>query len=430
MNQARRLAFQSLLKSAKNASYSNLEMDATLRSASLSEEDRSLYTGLYLGVIEKKITLDYLLSRISTTPLNQMEPEPLCILELSAYQILYLDRIPDHAAIFEAGELAKAVCPHALSLVNAVLRRISREKDAVLSLLDQPGKKGLALKYGYPRYLVGLWQSSYGKDACLAIMKAQNERAPLTLRVNTLKTDLDAYSKLLEERGITHHKNALSKHAITLEEAGTPTALPGFEEGLFFVQDAAAGHAVDRLGAMPGERILDLCAAPGGKSFGAAMDMNGCGTILSCELHPTRLPLIEDGAKRLGISILGTRAADSRIPVPEHKSGFDRVICDVPCSGYGVIAKKPDIRHKAKEEADALPEIQLAILKTAAHAVKPGGRIVYSTCTLNPAENEAVCNRFLAENPHFRRQGEMETIFPKAGENDGFFVDCLEKIHD
>ena len=360
MNRARLAAFRSLLKSTASGSYSNLETEATLRSEALSDADRNLYNRLYLGVIEKKITLDYLLSRISTAPLHTMEPEVLCVLELGAYQILYLDRIPDHAAIFESGEIAKVFCRHALPLINAVLRRISNEKDTIFSLLDQPGKKGLSLRLGYPKHLITLWQDAYGKETALAIMEAQNARAPLTLRINTLKITLKDYASLLTDRGIAHHQNPICRQGITLEENQNPTQLPGFEEGLFFVQDAAAQRAVDLLEAKPGHKVLDLCAAPGGKSFGAAMDMEGIGSILSIELHPSRTKLIEEGAHRLGISILKAESGDSTVPNEAHRGSFDRVICDVPCSGYGVIAKKPDIRHKNKEEADTLPPVQKA----------------------------------------------------------------------
>ncbi len=427
MNQARLLAFRSLTRSLRDGAFPNLESDQTLRKASLSPEDRSLYEKLYLGVVEKKIPLDYLLSRISQIPLNQLSPEVLSLLELGAFQVLFLDRVPDRAAIFEAGEMAKKHCPQALSYLNAMLRRLSREKETLFSLLDHPGKKGLSLRFGYPKWMVGLWQEAYGKEQCLSIMEAQNQKAALTLRVNTLKISLSEYEQLLKKEEIPYHANPLCRNGFTLETKGHPSQLPGFEEGLFFVQDAAAQRAVDRLGARPGERILDLCAAPGGKSFGAAMDMEGQGEILSFELHASRLDLIQKGARRLGISIIRAQKNDSTQLLQECVGIFDRVICDVPCSGYGVIAKKPDIRHKEKEEAAGLPELQLAILESGATALKAGGVILYSTCTLNPEENEGVTEKFLSRHPQFRRIGKAETIFPVGGENDGFFCDLLEK---
>ncbi len=427
MNKARRKAYLSLVKSTREGAFANLEANFVMKSEALTGEDRSLYRHLYFGVVERKITLDYLLSRLCDTPLNKVSLEVLCNLELGAFQILFSDGIPDRAAIFEAGELAKEFTPASLSLINAVLRRLSREKSETLAYLDLPGKKGLALRYGYPRYLVGLWQEAYGKETCEAILAAQNKRAALTLRVNTLKTDLSSLSALLQENGISHHKNPLCQNALSLEEHTNPTSLPGWEEGLFFVQDAAAAHATDRLGAKKGERVLDLCAAPGGKSYGAALDMEGEGEILSFELHENRLPLILEGARRLGIRILSAEQNDSSLPRPELRGRFDRVICDVPCSGWGTIAKKPDIRHKKKEEAEELPRLQRAILESAADAVKAGGVILYSTCTLNPAENEGVTDAFLAEHKDFCRVGEAETIFPVGGENDGFFCDLLRK---
>ncbi|MBR5295899.1 MAG: 16S rRNA (cytosine(967)-C(5))-methyltransferase RsmB [Clostridia bacterium] len=430
MNRARTEAFLSLTKSIKDKKYSNLEMNTSLEKSSLSPEDRSLYTRLYLGVLEKKITIDYLLSQISTIALNTLSAEVLCLLELGAYQILYMDKIPDRAAIFETVEIAKRNCKSAVSFINAVLRRISQEKNSIFSYLDLPGKKGLSLKYGYPRHLVSLWQNAYGKEMCEKILIAQNTPARLTIRVNTLKISFEEYSEILKKENIPFHKNPLCKNGITIEKGLSPLELFGFKEGLFFVQDAAAQRAIDRLGAKRNDSVLDLCASPGGKSFSAAVDMENCGKILSLELHKNRLGMIEDGAKRLGISILEVQENDSSVCREDLRASFDRVICDVPCSGYGTIAKKPDIRHKNPEDASLLPPLQLKILMSGADALKKGGRILYSTCTLNPAENEDITNAFLASHPNFIRIGEPETLFPVGGENDGFFCDLLEKIND
>lgn len=427
MTSARTLAFRSLIKSVRDGKYSNLEVNATLEKDVLPAEERALYARLYLGVIEKKITLDYLLSRISSIPLNQVEAEALCLLELGAYQILYMDRIPDRAAIFETVELGKSVCRGATSYLNAVLRKLSAEKEEILSFLEIPGKKGLALRYGYPKWMVTLWQDSYGKQRCESILEAQNCPPALTLRVNTLKISVENFCKALTENGIPFHKNPLCKNGVTLEKNVIPTSLFGFEEGLFFIQDAAAQHAVDRLEARPGHKVLDLCASPGGKSFGAAMDMAGKGEILSLELYESRLSMICSGAKRLGIEILRAEQNDSSLLREDLKESFDRVICDVPCSGYGTIAKKPDIRHKSPEEAESLPALQRSILEAGAAYTKKGGRLVYSTCTLNPNENQKITDAFLQSHHEFIRIGEAETIFPVGGENDGFFCDLLER---
>lgn len=427
MNRARTLAFRSLTKFRKDGSYTNLETSAVLEKNKLSEEDKNLFSKLFLGVVEKRITLDFLLSRLSSIPLNTLSAEVLSLLEMGLYQILYLDRIPDHAAIFETVELAKKFIPEAAGFLNAVLRRAAKEKESLPEYLLLPGKKGLSLRYSYPRWLVSLWCEAYGKEKCEEILIAQNCPPPLTLRVNTLKISLEEFQAVLSEKKIPFHRNPLCKNAITLEKNLHPASLFGFEEGLFFVQDAAAGSAIDRLGIKKGQRVLDLCAAPGGKSFAAACDMENEGEIRAFDLHPSRLSLIKQGAERLGIAVLTAEANDSSLPREDLKEKFDRVICDVPCSGYGTIAKKPDIRHKKKEEAENLPALQLSILKAGADALKAGGRILYSTCTLSPEENEGVTDAFLAQNPNFHRIGLPETVFPRGGENDGFFHDLLEK---
>lgn len=428
MKTARRLALDSLIKSQLTGAYSNLEADAVLKKHSLVPEERTLYYKLYLGTIEKKITIDYLLSQFSSVPLNRLEPEILCLLELGAFQILYLDRVPDRAACFEAVEMAKSIRPEAARLVNAVLRRVTSEKDNIDRILAVGGKKELALRYGYPRRMVSHWINAYGKERCEEIMKAQNTPASLSLRVNTLKIGVDEYERLLQSQKIAYHPSLLCRHGITLEANYPLQELPGYREGLFFVQDPAAQYAIERLGAKKNEKILDLAAAPGGKSFAAAMDMEGEGEILSMELHENRLPLIRSGAERLGIRIIQACQNDSTRQDPLHKGAFDRVICDVPCSGWGVIAKKPDIRHKPKESGEELNGIQSAMLETAANALKKGGVLLYSTCTLNPSENEQITDRFLENHPEFRRVGDAVTIFPVGGEHDGFFCDLLEKL--
>ncbi len=425
---ARLLAYRCLIKSTKENSYSNLVLSSVLdQNSDLSAEERALFSRLYLGVVEKKISLDFILSRLSSIPLNKVSCEVLALLELGLFQILYMDRVPDHAAVFETVEIAKRHCKKASGYLNAVLRRALQEKDTLFSYLDLPGKKGLALRYSYPKWLVSLWQDAYGKECCESIMEAQNAPAALTLRVNTLKTDIEALEALLKKSEIPYHRSELCKNGIVLEKGMPLDQIPGNNEHLFFIQDAAAQRAIDRLEIKKGEKVLDLCAAPGGKSFAAAMDMDGEGNILSLELYPQRLLLIEDGAKKLGISCISTAVNDSTSIQKEWQGSFDKVICDVPCSGFGVIAKKPDIRHKDKEEKNSLPMLQLAILKAGSEALKAGGRILYSTCTLNPEENEKVVEAFLSENPDFIRIGKEETLFPKGGENDGFYSDLLEK---
>lgn len=425
MKNIREIVLLSLEKSFADGKYSNLEADYIIRKENLEERDRAFFQALYLGVIERKITLDYLIARLSTVPVNKMEDKILVLLEMGLYQLLYMEKIPSRAVLFESGELAKKYSRGAQGLVNGILRTADERRDALFELLNLPGKKGLSLRFSYPRWLVSLWQEAYGKEKCLAILEAQNQKPSLTIRVNETKISTESFLSLLEKEKIPFHISPLAEKAVVIEKGMHPSRLPGYEEGFFFVQDAAAQRAMEKLGAKPQEVILDLCAAPGGKSFTAAIQMENSGRILSFDLHEKRLSHIQGGAEKLGLSIIEAAQKDSAIPDPALFGIADRVICDVPCSGYGVIAKKPDIRLKTKESAALLPEIQKSILECAAQYVKKGGVILYSTCTLNPQENEEITDAFLASRPAFSRKEKSETVFPRGGENDGFFIDLL-----
>ncbi|MBQ3865415.1 MAG: 16S rRNA (cytosine(967)-C(5))-methyltransferase RsmB [Clostridia bacterium] len=427
VNPARRAALKELLLFFRDGRYANLAQGAALDRCDLREADRALFTRLYYGVIQRKITMDYLLSHWSDRPLNKLDPAVLVALECGLYQILYMDRVPDRAAVDESVKLVQKEGPGSAGFVNAVLRRASAEKANVEKMLDLPGGKGLSLREGYPRYLVSLWIEQYGRETAEIICREQNGAAPLTLRVNTLKTDKEAVIERLSAAGIPCRISRLCKNGVILEKAASPASLPGWEEGDFFVQDAAAQRAADLLEAAPGETVLDLCAAPGGKSFSVAMDMEDRGAVIATDLHPARVRLIEEGARRLGLTCIRAFARDAALPDPAFAGKADKVLCDVPCTGYGVIAKKPDIRLKGRDEGRDLPEIQGAILRAGAKALRPGGRLVYATCTLNKRENEEVTARFLEENDSFYALSEPETILPRAGENDGFFTAVLEK---
>ena len=424
---ARRAAFRELTELFRSDRFANLTLDSAEKKYDLTARDKALFTRLLFGVIERKITVDYLLSRFTDKPVNRLDPAVLVALEMGLYQILYLERIPESAAVNDCVSLVKERAPYSAGFVNAVLRRAIREKASVPGMLDLPGSKGMAIREGYPRYLVSAWAEQYGRDKAQEICRAQNAPAALTVRVNTLKISRGDYADLLAADGIPFHVSALCENGLTLETSLFPGELPGWSEGLVFVQDAAAQFAAEQLGAKPGETVLDLCAAPGGKSFSVAMDMEDRGTLLALDLYPKRVDLIRQGAQRLGIRCITAETGDAAQVMPDWIGKADRVLCDVPCSGSGVIAKKPDIRLKKKEELASLPVLQLSILEAGSCALRPGGRLVYATCTLNRRENEDVTAAFLASHPAFHRTGEPVTIFPKAGENDGFFVDVLER---
>lgn len=427
MTDPRILAFNSLLSCNENGRYSNLEADTVLSRFKLSERDRNFYTTLFYGTIEKQITLDYQISKLSSTSISKIQPHVLVLLRMGIYQLLFMNGVPDHAAIFSTVEIAKSKANKgAVSFINALLRSASRKllnPDRSLNLMtpkkDRDPHGFLSVYYSYPRFLCKLWSNAYGADTAEKIMIAQNAKPPVTLRINTLKTSRDNYLNILSEKGFSAAPSPLTDDGVVLQNANV-TSLPFFDEGYFFVQDDASRIALSSLKPVSGDSVIDVCSAPGGKSFAAAISMNNSGRILSFDLHENKLSLIRNGAKRLGISIISAKQADSSVFLPELLNSADKIICDVPCSGFGTISKKPDLRLKKYEDTLELPDIQHSILQNCSRYLKPKGTLMYSTCTLNPAENEGVLSRFIESNPNFKIYSST-TLFPHINNTDGFF---------
>ena len=451
---ARCAALRTLCRMQASGGYSNLTLDAVLRRDDIPDpRDRALLTTLVMGVVQRQTTLDYYIDRL-ITPGTRLEDEVRVILRLGLYQLMYLDRIPAHAAVSETVDLAPR---RAAGLVNAVLRAYLR-RGAEIALPD-PARDGvaawLAVKYSFPAVLCERLLCDYDAARLDAMLSAMSREPELTLRVNTLRCSREDYLGRLREAlrgggeagtgraagtggeavmGGNARPTPLSDAGILLPSTTVP-ALPGFEEGDFIVQDEASQLCVAALDARPGMRVLDICSAPGSKSFGAAMYMKNEGRITCFDLHASKLSLIERGAARLGIGIIDTAAADGRVFIPELEGAADRVLCDAPCSGYGVMAKKPEIRHKNPADASGLPDIQLAILENSSRYVREGGVLVYSTCTVLRAENEGVRERFLAAHPEFAPEpfclgegGEVDApsgdiaLAPDTYGTDGFYI--------
>ncbi len=415
MKNPRRLAFESLKKCEADGKYSNLEVTSRLCKNDLDERDRGLYTALVYGVIEKKITLDTLILTLSDRKV--LDKDTLTALRLGLYQILFMDRIPDHAAINESVSLVKSTSR--APFVNAVLRRAVREKESLAERLVSAGESAV---YSFPEWIIELWREGYGEERKTALLEAFSKKPPVTLRVNTLKITPDA----LLEKLPSAEKHPFADDILVLREGGVEK-LYGYEEGLFFVQGTSSRVAVKALGLAGGERVIDTCACPGGKSFTAAIDMGNKGEIFSFDLHRSKLSLIEKGAKRLGLDIISADENNAYFPKEVLIGTADAVICDVPCSGLGIVAKKPDIKYKEREEIERLPEIQKKILEKSVLYLKKGGRLLYSTCTLNPRENERVTDAFLKENEGYKRLGSPTTVFAEEGYEDGFFYDIIVK---
>ena len=423
---SRQIALATLKKCEGSGQYSNIALDLALSKSRLEASDRALAAVLFYGVIERRITLDFFISRLSSRPLEQIDTDTLFILRLGIYQLRYLDRVPDHAAINETVALASA---KTRGFVNAVLRSYTREKNNI----ELPGgndAESISVRCSVGLPIVKRLCEIYGGERCESILSAFGKANGTTLRVNTLRVDRE---ELLS--AIHGDRTPLSPYGIRV--TGQITELYGFEEGLFYVQDEASQLSAMALGAKKGETVIDVCSCPGSKSFGAAMDMENEGKIYSFDLHGTKLSLVVSSAKRLGINIIETEERDARKPREELLRCADRVICDVPCSGFGVLGKKPELRYKDPEASSALPEIQYAILERSAEYLKEGGALVYSTCTVLPEENEKNIEAFLSSHKDFElcpfevgalccKKG-MITLLPDEHGTDGFFIAKLVK---
>ena len=417
----RSLAYDLLERSEKSKQYSNIALDHALEKSGMSPADKRLASALFYGVTERRITLDYRISQLSSRPVSELDAEVLCALRMGLYQLMYLDRVPPHAAINETVELCKK---RFSGFVNAILRAHTREPFVLPSRED--AVEYLSVSCSVCKEICERFISVFGFEEAEQILNGFFGVSDTTLRVNTLRTNRDALARELEDATLTDISPA------GLYVKGSVRELYGFSEGLFFVQDQASQICVEALDTREGDLMLDICACPGSKSFGSAIKMNGKGRIIAFDLHENKLSLVRESAKRLGIEIIETEAMDGRTPIPELFGKADRVLCDVPCSGFGVLGKKPELRYKDPKESARLPEIQRAILDNASRYVKAGGVLVYSTCTLLPEENQQNIEDFLARHPEFSLVpwgvGSLEvssgmiTLMPHIHNTDGFFI--------
>ena len=413
-----------LLRCEAAGQYSNIALDTALKRGHFEGVDRGLFTALFYGVTEHKLTLDHIIDTHSKLPASKIEARVRTALRLGLCQLLYFDRIPDHAAINESVSL---VPQRSRGFVNAILRNFLRA-DKQISLPDKTAEpvRYLSLAYSISEDLAEAFLRIWGMDGAEKQLIAFSHVPDVTVRVNTNKLTRDEW---LTQFGGT--PTVYAPHGVRLTDGAV--LQKALADGLCFVQDEASQICVAALDAK-GHRVLDLCAAPGSKSFGAALD--GATEVHSFDLHENKISLIRRGAEALGIENLSAAAQDAKTASPEKTGVFSRVICDVPCSGFGVLAKKPDIRYKDVESAAGLPKIQRDILERAATCVENGGILVYSTCTVLPEENEKLVNAFLADHKEFSlvpfAVGELHadgmiTLTPHEHGTDGFFLAKLQK---
>lgn len=431
----RKIALDLLLEYENQGKYVNLSLSSH-KTDGLSQEERSLLTAILYTSVERKLRYDYYVAAISARPLDKFDITTRCILRLGLCQLLDMDAIPAFAAVNETVKLARNKGER--SFVNFVMREADRRRDS-LPLPDRNKNlsKYLSVAYSFPLWIVKRFISVFGEDRAEKILAGFSEIPTTDLRVNTAVVSTDELLSKLLEMGLSVSNSPYSPDSLRIEGSVDPRKLPYYNEGGFIVQDAACSAAIYALSAMPGDKIADVCACPGGKSFAAAMAMKNEGEIHSFDIHESKLSLIESGAERLGIDIITTEERDARYPDEALLESLDRVICDVPCSGLGVLSKKPDLRYKSEEGICELPSLQYEILSASAKYLKVGGRLIYSTCTILPEENEAVVERFIKENPGYRTVdfniGEFDskngsfTFIPCDHKTDGFFLSLIER---
>lgn len=438
MGSAREAAMLTLTACDRQGAWSEGHLKRILKESGLDRRDAALATRLCFGVLQTRMTLDWYLARRCTGGLKKLEPKVLSILRVSLYQILYMDKIPSSAAVNEGVQLTKKHCrnPRAAGMVNGVLRGILRDMP-----LPQPQGgdelESISLQTSHPRWLVEEFSQVLGLDGVRAWAEADNCQPSTTAQVNTVVCTVEEAVKELERDGVEVKPHPWLEGCLLLSGTGDMERLSAYQKGYFYIQDAAARLAVTAAGIRPGQRVLDCCAAPGGKSFAAGVDMGNEGHIISCDIHPHKMKLLEAGASRLRLTAMEALLQSASERRADWVDGFDTVLVDVPCSGLGIIRKKPDIRYKDPKPLDGLPEVQKKIVDNCAAYVRPGGVMIYATCTLRAGENQDVVTWFLKQHPEFTleafelpcfgRQEGMMTFWPHIHHTDGFFVARLRK---
>jgi 16S rRNA (cytosine967-C5)-methyltransferase len=441
MTPARQVAIRALYRVNEEGGYANLLLSQLLAGEKISRRDRALATELVYGTLRWQKRLDWIIGAFSRRPLKLLDPWVRNILRLGAYQLCFLEGIPPHAAIYETVQLMKNYGHKgSVAFVNGILRSILREGRKVeFPRVQEHPAAHLAVVYSHPHWLVQRWLSRWGFSETKALLMANNQAGPLGIRVNTLKITPAELKGLLQAEGLETASGRYFPEALAVENATALDRLESFRAGLFQVQDEASQLVAHVLAPQPGEKVLDACAAPGGKTTHIAQLMGDSGTICASDIYPHKLDLIRHNCRRLGISSVQVVARDARKWGEDSQGAFHRVLVDAPCSGTGVLRRRPDARwRKRPEDLEKLPALQLEILRGVAPCVAAGGTLVYSTCSLEREENQAVVQAFLQGEPSFRldditpylppglesptaREG-FSQLFPHYHGVDGFFV--------
>ncbi len=418
MDLNRKTAYEVLLDIEKNQAYSNLSLNRYIEKN--KPDSQSFTRELVYGVLRNKILLDHILSQLVNSGLKKVKKQDLVLLRMGIYQLMGMDSVPEYAAVNETVKLAKYFARGRDGFINGVMRNYIKKK----SLLQLPDREKdmityLSVRYSAEKWIVELWADAYGEEKTEQILRASNLTPELTIRVNLMKTSPDNLANQLESQGFQVSKTQLTDRGLAVKGSDLLQSKP-YKEGLFSVQDEASILVSDTLGAVSGDVVMDVCAAPGGKTFATAELMSGGGKIYAMDIYEHKLKLMENQAKRSGITNIKLIYHDSTLALKEFENGADKVLADVPCSGLGVIRRKPEIKYKGNEELPELIKRQAKILSAAASYVKKGGSLVYSTCTINPAENQLQIDKFLSNNNDFKKVEERQ-LLPTMG-IDGFYI--------
>lgn len=421
----RKTAYQTLLDVESKKAYSNIALNHKVYVN--KPNSPAFVRQLVYGVLERKMTIDYYLEQLVKDGLGSLKNQELTILRMGVYQLGYMGSVPEYAAVNESVNLAKRYCKSKAGLVNGVLREYQNRKNQMkLPSREEDEIRYLSVKYSYAPWIIELWLKYYSMEFTEALMQAGNERPPMTIRMNWLKVVKDDLIHALESRGFEVTRGKLCQDALNVRGSNLLES-DLYKHGLFTPQDQSSMLVAEKLNPQHGDIIMDVCAAPGGKTTAIAERMNNTGKIIASDIYRRKLDQVDKEACRLGITNIETRSWDATRVDSTMVSKADRVLVDAPCSGLGVVRRKPEIKYKERsDEMELLPKKQLAILSASSSYVKPGGTLVYSTCTINPEENEKVVTEFLKSNKGFSRV-ERTLLLPNVNDTDGFFICVMRR---
>lgn len=427
MKNPRELGYHAIYNVIYQGGYSNIAINKILRKNELDGINRGFFTELVYGTIENKLYLDYVIQKYSRQKLQELSKEVLVILEMGLYQIREMDSVTDFAAVDESVKLCKKVFPKGSGFVNAVLRNVLRDPGAFDIDIKAPLER-ISVEYSVSPDIAGLLADQYGIEEAEDIMYGFSMKPKLYIRANSLKTTVSKLAELLKEEGAETEETEGVKDALSVKNLKNIENSRSYKEGLFSVQDISSMKCVRELGPQPGEYILDLCSCPGGKTGYIAELMKNEGSIDAMDVSENKLELVKNTCRRLGISIVRTRQNDATVYSEDMAARYDRVLVDAPCSGIGIIRRKPEIRYKTMKDISSIYNVQRKIIQNASRYVKPGGVMIYSTCTINREENQYITDEFLKKNSNFERVQDDIMMLPSDGESDGFYICKLKRI--